>query len=792
MDGIRYDRQTVGRANSPRTLAQKKARGSAWYDKPTEWLGAATGAVENAFRLPEDASNPMTWVKGFGATAKSFLYDPLKRTFTGEEAMQNYLNPRGGFGPSRMAERAVGVMSDALNVMSVLPVVGQAARGSVTLENALARKMAGQGFREAPMIKGFSSKAASKAADAALEQSAAESQLRRIGDSSFDENSFFQVQDIPVPPVPEGNIRVWHSTPTGGSLPPKLMSMREAARIGERRGSGATQLLSGGMYATEGRTVSASYPDRALMGSAPIDSPVAPRFVRDLQGRVEPVQGQARIPPGEEWSFASARSRAALDRAVNLTDTPTPQEIEELAKVLEVQLRYRGGPSTYSAGAPTPKSLEKMFVGKTWGDILDMDVQGMTTSVYDPMWDDTVARIAARGTDAGVGSVPFVYRSDQPVMYRGQLVDKDHPYYVFPRSGVVVPKSASKPFQQQYAKRMITESQPQYNQDVNYWLEGLLRSPEDRLADAAQELAYYKNNPASAPRKVIGDRAIDDLSVSEYAVLRQQNMARQLGQLMRDREEYLASLDQPWNNPFNNPVLDERPITNAVPGYYAPGQNYWDLPVTREGELQGITQMGGMRAFDIGNIDQSMADELAETALEFMSRDQTVKPENVEFILQQIDELPGLSEADQLESFRNIVGDITRTVNFGRSMNEGPTAEEMFYQLMTDKLGFNAMPHPGGTTVGGMGTHQAVVFNRPELLPPSTYVPGNADTFAQELNRYNTARVNQYYANRINQNVGQSFVGPRPVNPAIANMAGRMATNLVPRAVASSTPQRRR
>lgn len=50
VEGLRYDRQTVGRPSSlaAQKLAKKKA--GSWYDKPGEWLEAGIEAANMAAR----------------------------------------------------------------------------------------------------------------------------------------------------------------------------------------------------------------------------------------------------------------------------------------------------------------------------------------------------------------------------------------------------------------------------------------------------------------------------------------------------------------------------------------------------------------------------------------------------------------------------------------------------------------------------------------------------------------------------------------------------------------------
>lgn len=772
MDGIRYDRQTVGRVNSPRTLAQKKAKGSAWYDKPTEWLGAATGAVENAFRLPEDASNPMTWAKGVGGAAKSFLYDPLKRTFSGEEAMQNYLNPRGGFGPSRMAERASGVMSDALNVMSVLPVVGQAARGSVSLENALARKMAGQGFREAPMVKAFNPEAAKTAAKAGAEALKSENEIRGILRDSSDRS--LTVSPVSVAPVPEGHMRVWHTRPAGDRLPSQLMSVEQAARIPERRGSGASQLLHGGLYTTEGRVQSASYGVMDEMSSAKV-GPIIPQFVQNHLARIDPTMGgQVPIPSSALPQFEAARSRALLDSAVDVTSqlddaVRTALKTEYISTRLD-DARLFGLPKNVANEQAFRNILraeaENIFrPGITWDEVIDVADTGLSANAQEN-WKAAVFGAAGKGMRS---PVPLAFRSDTPVMYRGQLVDSANPYYLFPEGLVDIDPSVQTTLARRWGDEQVAMGREMYEKEVKDLINDIIVNASDTTPVTGENAEWWE----------------------DFFRSQQQRKQQELMYKMKERADFVrTAYNDPWMNPYNAPAF--RSVQGGeIKGHFAPGQNYWDLPVTRNGPQGGITELGGMRAFDLGNITPTMADELADAATEFLEREIGSSSE-IGPIVDLIQTLPGKDNAEQLETFRQVIGQMRQLMPPEQRLAEGLSNREKIYNFFTDRLNIGSMPHPGGVTVGGLGTHQAVAFNRPELLPPTSYVPGAKEGLVEALDRYNAARLQRYNAEMLNRGAGQPFVGPRPVNPAIANMAGRMATNLVPRAVASSTPQRRR
>lgn len=97
----------------------------------------------NRFGLPDDASNPMTWVRGVGGEFKRNLVDPMYRTFTGQN-FSRYANPASG---QNVGQRLTGLGEDILNIASVIPGVralamAPEALGATRIGQPLARRMA--------------------------------------------------------------------------------------------------------------------------------------------------------------------------------------------------------------------------------------------------------------------------------------------------------------------------------------------------------------------------------------------------------------------------------------------------------------------------------------------------------------------------------------------------------------------------------------------------------------------------------------------------------------------------
>lgn len=729
-EGLRYDRQTVGRPSSlaAQKLAKKKA--GSWYDKPGEWLEAGIEAANEGMRINDFGQ----WAKELPVELayrkpREFIVDPLVRTFTGQEARQNYLNPEGGL---RLPERALGVASDALNVASVAPIVkGLVAAPQAALRSALTR-MAGR--RIPAPVKEFSERAGSKAGQAGVQALQTEREIKALLEASqYNSSSANVIYDIGTQAKPPGTIRLWHTNPGGDALPPQLFSMEEAARIPGRRGSGATQLLSGGIYATDARDVSASYASSVLGASRNRParlSPTIPKFVQDDLARISPNNYEvpsSSLPTTEVMgNINRARSQAILNSAIDI-DSPVPDD----TKTRLIGWLTQGGRRNDAAFQESLKGLT------TWRDFLDAPNIG--EEFMRPAWTDLIY------DNAGA---PFVFKSNQPTMFSL----KNNPEAI----------GLSKMFDYSKGRRgvLVDADNPLY---IGKTYANYSSSQQTALKEALEGLA--KDYDSQIMREISSGKVYDETPINPYR-----------------RSE------------FSRPPVG--PL--RVEGEWSPGQNYWDLPIERAGDR--IKTLAGSPALDISNMTPKQVDDLFDAIRGFLRSKNVPNFENYLNPHGPIGEYadlllsPEAEPGTKLEAFRHLVSTVSEAATRHGSSTVTPnpflptpnplselTNTEQFYQYLTDYMDINAMPHPGGVIVGGMGEHQAAVFNRPELLPSSQYVPAGNQLFEEALQRYNLQRVQRYNADRINQGVGRQWQVAPQASRAPIDLSKMLAVNMAAR-----------
>lgn len=781
-EGLRYDRQTVGRPSSlaAQKLAKKKA--GSWYDKPGEWLEAGIEAANEGMRINDFGQ----WAKELPVELayrkpREFIVDPLVRTFTGQEARQNYLNPEGGL---RLPERALGVASDALNIASVAPgIKALAAAPQGALKSALSRMAGRRATPAAPPKVEWSPYASMKEGKAGARASQAEYDIKSLlygsRESAASGGPRLRNTDmISLPPQPPGTIRLWHTNPTGAQLPPTLFSVEEAARMHGRRGDGSRMLLHGGLYTTDNRAVSASYgtpasPTSVNMGTA---GSLVPDFLQKDLGRVMSQQGQRRIPDSTLQRFNAARSQAALDKAVDVTgvidDDAKKRLVWDYYYALSRAAEESGEIMNNAAASRLRSEVDDLFESvKTWDDALNLP------GVDEKTWTRTVAQKAAPYGEET--TTPLVFRSDKPTMYRGTLVDRDNPYYFLSENPTKVDPGLRQSFALEFARDDLAATQSAYEEQINRYIQELIASGERNSKAVAQQ--HLAGTPFDS---------LDETLQRQLVVDRQQNIAKRLGLAMKQREDQMLDLaKQDWANPFLYPELQDQVNLSDVQGFWPPGQNYWDLPIERAGiseNVGDITSIGGQRAFDIGWFTPQKANELRDALKAFVASKNIRSSEISDLIDWYTASLiaPERNADDAFQQFRAMISDVAAEVDRAGATPQ-LTMREDLYNFLNDYLDINAMPHPGGITAGGMGQHQAVAFGRPELLPPAQYVAGSEEAIPALLDQYNKARIAQYNASRVNQNVGRSWqVAPQASRAPIdlskmlaANMAARPGLN---------------
>jgi hypothetical protein len=194
---------------------------------------------------------------------------------------------------------------------------------------------------------------------------------------------------------------------------------------------------------------------------------------------------------------------------------------------------------------------------------------------------------------------------------------------------------------------------------------------------------------------------------------------------------------------FDRGTPSGRPVITELP----PGQNYFDLPITRNPD-GSIATVGGMKAYDIGGTySPERAAEISDSTRRFLqSLSQNGQiygsnaglplnaPNGIDGIAAMLSAQP-LSKQEALRNWRTVQAVIDRMT---------PSGKQKWYQWLRDDLGIEVLPHPGGVTTGDT-YHQAYVFNSPEKLPSSQYVVPDAidadQIYAQRMNDYTNALV---------------------------------------------------
>lgn len=206
------------------------------------------------------------------AGAGDFLVtEPVKsmgRTLSTQN-LQTAINPK-----STATQRINALGEDALNIISLIPTGKALSQASEPAEQALRNWL----YRKSAAGKQQLAKEAREAAYTTAENVARSARLDKLnrieGDINAEKSLMLSQLKTDSYTRPEwlertygGSkydpdiMRVWHTNQSGEPLPYPLRSMEESARLESRRGSGAGQLFSGGLYNTDGAGVSFTYLD---------------------------------------------------------------------------------------------------------------------------------------------------------------------------------------------------------------------------------------------------------------------------------------------------------------------------------------------------------------------------------------------------------------------------------------------------------------------------------------------------------------------------------------------------
>lgn len=696
----------------------------------------------------KDFANPAFLAKGMARAANDNLIQPLYRTGSGQ-------NLRTALAPSStINQRINAVGEDALNVIGMVPLAGPIARGSIAAEKAgalaLARAKGVKPTAPKPPTNQPSSRASQQIQQSTVAQKEALDKARtalQLGRPEYDFNK-------------EGFIRLWHTSANDGRLPFPLQDVKKSVDLDIRRGgSGGGQLLDGGLYTTDSGAVSATY------GSQGRTFPLSYHLPEEFQDKAvdfRAIQTDFMYDKQRAVKETEKYSADLLDSARSIDDAISAKDMKNLIHV-------KGVPMSTFQGA------------KTYRDILD---------AVDPAhYDDLLKELEA----------PLKFSSDNPTVLnintrtgrQNLYADKDNPLYFIGTHPTSI-----------FGPRVRAASRDKRLLEVPR-LQQIGLEMEDTIKHYKSVEKLYKGDldPVDDPR-ILTD-AFQGKSMSRFIETLEENLAR--------HEEYIKT--------FMEPSLND---SYRVPAGFSsnPGQNYFDLPVERssvprpspqvlareqatrgfrpdqdnvvENIGEAITAIDGLPAFDIGNLSETQIENMRAALQKFFAQYPDANPGHMRESMEILDDYlfsinypnadPEIAKKFKLDKFRTVISNAYQAIPVKRSpkSNDFTTTEDnklALYDFLQKELGYSSMPHPGGVTMGGATPHQAVVFSRPELLPPSTYVPSSGVNFHAAMSKYNEAMVRKYYQQR---NVAglEKFTNIPQASPNITaaqRMASRMA-----------------
>lgn len=734
-----------------------KPKGKNFLQKAGEFItGGATA---------DQLTSPSWWGRGLVNEANRNIVQPIYRTASGQ-------NLRTAVAPSStLNQRINAIGEDALNVISVIPGAGTAARASVAAEQAGARALSrARGIKPtAPTVGNqVSPRLTQKIQQTTIAQQEALDRARAALTPDRPEYDFDQ----------EGFIRFWHTSQDGGPLPFPLQSVEEAANLASRRGGGGgTNLLDGGLYNTEAGTVSGLY------GKDTVAPPYhLPGELRDQVVDLKRVQTDFMHDPVETARQSQMYSADLLDSAISIDDAiPNKYAFETRSKI-------------------PPSLIEAYDSSTTYRDLLN--------AVPSELHDDLLKQIG----------VPLKFTSDKPTVLnintrtgrQNLFADPDNPVYF-------IGSRESTPFGPRLRNYSITKRSEPKNRFVKQ-----LGELETELA-LAQNLYFKKMqlNPGSA---LSTKEARDHLAYVD-------TLKRQIA----NAQEQI----QIWSQPSLNDIY------NVAPGFsVTPGQNYFDLPIersivprtspevlAREQATRGfrindapgnpaisirgqqlrsndevannagmaITSIDGLPALDIGNLSESQIESIRGALNKFFSQN-NADPSQAQEAMEMLDDYlyyinypnpdPVKAGKFKLDKFRTAMSNAWNSIPVNPSAymrSDEISNKEKLYNFLRDELGYASMPHPGGVTVGDI-PHQAVVFSRPELLPPATYVPSKGVDFTRAMSDYNSSLVRRHFMQQ--RQAGNSNLMDIPQASPNITAAQRMANRMALAGFAQSTRNR--
>jgi hypothetical protein len=646
--------------------------------------------------------------------------EPIKsmgRTLSGQNA-RTALDPSGGFRP---ASRLMALGEDALNIATAVPIVRGAKYLAAAPFKALTRD-AGEAATletgEAITRYGLAQQRAGQI-DEAMKSEYARMRARQQSGTEMTRPEWDE-------DLPEGMIRFFHTNPSGSKLPYPLLSTEESSRLASRRGgSGATNIFSGGLYATRGGDVSASYGSDVLssaMGGSSIpdfmmqgdDFISKPSTVHRGWDDSDPLGNPMGMNAAETNEYIRQLRMRAYQNNILSSDQPLQTALRQhSAGSLESALRLSNEDAVValmsvpeaglSAEAKRDLRLLKQMFEKEKGVIrvpprtqAQMNASRfMPSEEYDRM-SSPLARTAAKFA----GHLPISTILDI-------LPEQNVSGFL---SGLNVPVA----FRPQSPQR-FNFAHPIVRSGENFTKTGIA-GPDNPLyiyGDAAT------NRGAALTRDVDYSSKLADLEMA-WQEARHKYLAQKYNNLSQIPDEIGI-------NPYSIARTDSPKFQPRFAGEL-PGQNYWDLPY--EGNLDKITSVGGMPSFDLRSLTQDEVNFLADKMLEWTTRTNPYLADDPR-VLKIIDDIRAVPNSTQSTSdFYRLQNDLLRLfpenspvgvsgVVPGREGGFEPI--ENMWNFLRD-AGISNVPHHGGMLTQSPRKHTSIVFNNPELLPPANYI----------------------------------------------------------------------
>jgi len=657
---------------------------------------------------------------------------PLQ-SFGRTASLQNADTALNPFSGASTSERLMALGEDAINIASVIPGVRTAAQSSAPLKQAgknffsglaasrAARAQARSGWTPPlmqpfeyapPRLEGITREAREAAGDLALLQQ--QSMVKpgiEYGASATGVTGMNRPEWIEK--LPEGFQRFWHTNPQGASLPSKLSSMKEAARLRGRRGSGATQAFSGGIYNTDSGAMSLTYLDD--MGNPVIrdrfPSSVLPKnFVDDLM----PGYGVYDKPWMRNGSSGSVYGEQIPYREIG-------EEIRK-AQLDDFRNQFVG---LNSRASNIPFRTDSPYYGQDFGD---MTVKELLDSVATKEEALAIINDSIR---------PIVFEQNPQNAFESMLKKFGN------RNVDYGMKEAALNQEIRFKHPVVRGAKGSYSKtavvDPN---SGLYLSPNNNFRPAEMPFSegYYQQiDNLSAQWKADTIKRIQDQMKGW------KNTPEQIALHMDDAFfQYLDEVN-PYNY-FKNRDLQPK-FQMGTPN--VGGQNYWDLPVVKDSD--GVIQsVGDLKAMDIRTAGGSkeMFENLADEWKDFIYQNYP-QLSNDQGVNTQLDALRNLhTSSAKTKGYHNIQNELSALLAQANSeagiatdIFGDLTPKEQFYDYLTDS-GYGVIPHTGGEIMGGDVQHLSLNVLKPELLPPSSYVSPGVN-FDEHLSRLARARAMQ-------------------------------------------------